>query len=311
MDAAINPGNSGGPILSHGKVVGVAHQGMSDAQNIGYMIPIPIIRHFLEEKPGDYQGFPSAKFTFQEFRNRGLRKYHGIEEGDKGVLISKIPKNHFFDGILQKGDVLLALDGEIIDSAGMVYFPEYGLSLPFQYLLLLKHYGDSYEVTFLRGKEMMTKEGIVDEKKRAQRLVPHEVYDKEPRYFVFGGCVFQPLVGNLIIDSMPTIDYLCYMKDGEIEEDRDEVVVLTSVFDEGMNSGYNKLKRKIIHKVNGEKVPNFKGFIKMIEEGKEPFVVIETEGQEQLVFDKKEAEEKNQGILKRYLIPYDRSEDLR
>ena len=50
-DAAINPGNSGGPVLQDGKVVGVAFQGYSGevAQNVGYMIPTPVIHHFLQD----------------------------------------------------------------------------------------------------------------------------------------------------------------------------------------------------------------------------------------------------------------------
>src|SRR5205814_803884 len=59
IDAAVNPGNSGGPVFSGEKVVGIAFQGY-DRQGMGYMIPMPIIRHFLTEafngKP--YRGFP-------------------------------------------------------------------------------------------------------------------------------------------------------------------------------------------------------------------------------------------------------------
>ena len=51
IDAAINPGNSGGPVMQNGKVVGVAFQGFSGAvaQNVGYMIPTPVIRRFLKD----------------------------------------------------------------------------------------------------------------------------------------------------------------------------------------------------------------------------------------------------------------------
>ncbi len=46
-DAAINPGNSGGPVVQDGLVVGVAFQGFPGAENMGFFIPIPIVRHFL------------------------------------------------------------------------------------------------------------------------------------------------------------------------------------------------------------------------------------------------------------------------
>lgn len=311
MDAAVNLGSSGGPIMADGKVVGVTHQGKANTQNIGYMIPIPIIWHFLEENPDDYRGFPSAQFSYQEFQNEKLRKYHGIEPGDEGILITMIPRNHFFDGVLQKGDILLALDGYLIDSAGMIHLEEVDLTLPFQYLLFLKHYGDMYEITFLREGEKVSTSGIVDREKRAQGHVSHGIYEKKPRYFIFGGCVFQPLEGDLIADSFSSSEYLCCLKNGKIKEGRDEVVVLTSVFDEGINSGYSRLQRKVIDKVNGEKVPNLKRLVQMIEEVKDPFILIETEDHKELVFDKEEAKKKNQQILHRYFIPHDRSEDLR
>ena len=55
IDAAINPGNSGGPALNaDGDVVGVAFQLQQESQNIGYVIPVPTIQHFLADAvPGD------------------------------------------------------------------------------------------------------------------------------------------------------------------------------------------------------------------------------------------------------------------
>ena len=49
LDAAINPGNSGGPAVQGGKVVGLAFQNLANADNIGYVIPTPIVRRFLED----------------------------------------------------------------------------------------------------------------------------------------------------------------------------------------------------------------------------------------------------------------------
>jgi S1-C subfamily serine protease len=38
IDAAINSGNSGGPALKHDRVVGVAFQNLTDAENIGFIV---------------------------------------------------------------------------------------------------------------------------------------------------------------------------------------------------------------------------------------------------------------------------------
>ena len=58
IDAAINPGNSGGPVIRQGKIVGIAMQAITSSQNIGYMIPMPVITHFLDDlKDKEYAGF--------------------------------------------------------------------------------------------------------------------------------------------------------------------------------------------------------------------------------------------------------------
>ena len=52
IDAAINSGNSGGPAFnSKGECVGVAFQSLKhdDAENIGYVIPTPVIVHFITD----------------------------------------------------------------------------------------------------------------------------------------------------------------------------------------------------------------------------------------------------------------------
>lgn len=65
IDAAINSGNSGGPAFNDkGNCVGIAFQSLKheDAENIGYVIPTPVIMHFIQdyEKNGAYTG----KFIF-------------------------------------------------------------------------------------------------------------------------------------------------------------------------------------------------------------------------------------------------------
>src|SRR5690606_6852821 len=49
IDAAINPGNSGGPVLVSDTLAGIAFQGLSSGQSIGYMIPTTIIKTFLRD----------------------------------------------------------------------------------------------------------------------------------------------------------------------------------------------------------------------------------------------------------------------
>ncbi|KAG5536833.1 hypothetical protein RHGRI_024311 [Rhododendron griersonianum] len=75
IDAAINSGNSGGPAFNDkGNCVGIAFQSLKheDAENIGYVIPTPVIMHFIQdyEKNGAYTvcggayGFCFVYFTY-------------------------------------------------------------------------------------------------------------------------------------------------------------------------------------------------------------------------------------------------------
>ena len=61
IDAAINSGNSGGPAFNDkGNCVGIAFQSLKheDVENIGYVIPTPVIQHFIQdyEKNEAYTG---------------------------------------------------------------------------------------------------------------------------------------------------------------------------------------------------------------------------------------------------------------
>src|SRR5258708_8002778 len=76
IDAAINPGNSGGPVLQNGKVVGVAFQGFSGdvAQNVGYMIPTPVIRPFLKDiEDGHYDRYMALSTGVANTLNPAIR----------------------------------------------------------------------------------------------------------------------------------------------------------------------------------------------------------------------------------------------
>jgi hypothetical protein len=86
IDAAINSGNSGGPVFdSKGLCVGVAFQSLKheDAENIGYVIPVPVIEHFLGDydRFKKYTGFPSLGLEWQKVESVHLRRALGLPRG--------------------------------------------------------------------------------------------------------------------------------------------------------------------------------------------------------------------------------------
>ena len=318
IDAPINPGNSGGPVIAGGEVVGIAHQGFTKGQNIGYMIPVPIIEHFLKEiKAEQYQGFPELPLKTQVIRNPAMREYFGLDGDMGGLLLTYVPENYFLHDILQVGDVLIGVDGHDIDRFGYVDYEESALCLPFEYTIIMKYFGDQIDLDVLRDGDILHLSTQVDYSLRGSPLVESIEYDKAPTYYILGGIVFQNLVGNVFDSDMEIdgnllfIDLLYYFVRGRVQDGRDEVVILKRVLGDMVNTGYQDLENEVVKEVNGHPIRNMRDMIETFETCQNPYYVILTENDTEIILDREKVLERNSKILQRYFISSDRSEDLR
>ena len=90
IDAAINAGNSGGPVIVDNKIVGIVMQALKsdDTENIGYMIPTPVIEHFLKDiEDGSYNNFPVLGLDTQKMESPSMKRKYGIGDKQTGVLV--------------------------------------------------------------------------------------------------------------------------------------------------------------------------------------------------------------------------------
>ncbi len=88
VDAAINPGNSGGPALIDGKMVGLIFSKLTQADNIGYIIPSEEIDLFLKDvADGKYDGKPAMHDSLQTLENDALRSYLGLDRKAQGMVV--------------------------------------------------------------------------------------------------------------------------------------------------------------------------------------------------------------------------------
>ena len=79
VDAAINPGNSGGPAMQGGKLIGVAFQALTGAENLGYLIPPQIVKRFLADiEDGNYDGYTEFGVLSLPTIHKGLQKALGL-----------------------------------------------------------------------------------------------------------------------------------------------------------------------------------------------------------------------------------------
>jgi len=102
-----------------------------------------------------------------------------------------------------------------------------------------------------------------------------------------------------------------YIKTGEPTEDRREVIVLASVLADEINVGYHDLKDVVVFRVNGKKISTMEDLVTAVEGNRGAYHVLVDERGKEIVLDKKKMDARNEIIVKRYQILFDRSEDLR
>ena len=257
IDAAINPGNSGGPVLQNGKVVGVAFQGYSGeiAQNVGFMIPTPVIARFLKDlSKGSYTGYTDLSIEYRPLVNEASRRALGIKQENKGVLVTDVHELGSSYGHLRIGDVLLAIDTYPIRSDGRVELD--GDSVEMSEVVERKFNGDSVAFDVLRNEVPMritfSLKGTWPFRMQAN------AYDEKPRYLLYGGLLFQPMDRNLMtaigdgdLRIQRTFDD-CVERHLYLE--RPEIVVLSRVLADPVNKEADGLHPGIVDSINGMKI---------------------------------------------------------
>ncbi|UCE24256.1 MAG: trypsin-like peptidase domain-containing protein [Candidatus Zixiibacteriota bacterium] len=149
-DAAINPGNSGGPLVDlYGKVIGINSRATMFANNIGFAIPINIVKEVTRAI------LTGGKVTrsWIGLHCQALQELEGYfgTNLNAGVLISSIdPGSPAEKSFLRAGDVVLEVDGNPVSAR----FVE---ELPAFYSLIADHEpGAEISLKVLRDEEHYT-----------------------------------------------------------------------------------------------------------------------------------------------------------
>jgi len=311
VDAAVNPGNSGGPALSDGKIVGVVMQVITKSQNIGYLVPVTMVRHFLEDvKDGKVDGLADLGLASQKLENPTLRRYKGMDENETGILIDRILFHSSLKGLGKPGDILVSVDGHRIENDGTVEFREHEYT-NFHYFVDQHQMGEKVKLGLIRDGKHIEVEAPLKYKADDMFLVKTTRYDVMPTYFIDGGYVFSPLTRNLIRSTSRNRLTLSYLAQQWQTEEKQEVVVLLKVLASDISRGNNNFAMWPIEKINGKTFVDFKDFYRKMQQYKGQYIVLEDKDGFKVIIDTKEAKAKQQEILKKYNIEFDRSEDLR
>jgi len=306
IDAAINPGNSGGPVMQADKVVGVAFQGFRGdvAQNVGYMIPTPVIRRFLKDvEDGHYDHYVDIAIRWMPLENPAMRQYYHRPNDGLGVVVTDIFSEGSADGVLQKGDVLLSIDGHSIESDGSVRLD--GQPVQLEEIVERKFAGDTVDLDVWRNQAL---------EKRKITLRPAEMfsmyenlYEEPPRYVLYGGLVFQPLTANLMAVLVGGADlrlrqtYTLFGQD-QIYRETPEPVILSSVLPDRSNVYLVGLAGQVVREINGRRIRTLADVLPALESGGERTVIRFEGDQRPAVLKKSEVDQVMPRIMAQYGI---------
>ncbi|MFC1854281.1 S1C family serine protease [Candidatus Dependentiae bacterium] len=157
----INNGNSGGPTVNkEGWVVGINFAAFSDAQNVGYMIPIDSVKAVIEEmKKTKIVRRLFCGVTVQ-LATPSLLKFLKCPKGLGGVYVVDLCPEGFAGRMgVEKGDLICEVNGKKIDRNGLVSVGWSDEPVPLLEVISRLPLGADIEVgVFRSGKKLKLKE---------------------------------------------------------------------------------------------------------------------------------------------------------
>jgi S1-C subfamily serine protease len=303
IDAAINPGNSGGPAIVGDKVVGLAFSALSNAQNIGYIIPCEEIELFLEDiKDGHYDGKPAIFDEYQTLENPALRTFLKLDKSAEGIIVHE-PFQDDKAYPLKQWDVVAKIGDTPIDNQGNIKLSE-NLKVLFTYLVQKISKNGTVSLTLVRaGKEISIRLPVSPDR---PKLLPY-LQGTYPSYFICGPLVFSTASMDMV-SSFPNASNLLIRRDSPLIsrqwappafEGEELVVIPAPFFTHALANNYSSPQLRVVKTVNGIAVKNLRHLVKIIRDLKDEFVVIEFAGQaaETLVFLRKELIASTEDVL--------------
>lgn len=304
IDAAINPGASGGPAIVNGRLAGLNFQGMEDADNVGYIIPPPVIESFLKDiEDNKVDGVPEIAFVLQPTENPQLRQLYGLDDNTGGVLVTSLSGLEKEIGLLQVGDVVVSMDGQLLGNDGTVRFVTAD-RIDSNILIARRQLGDKLPLTLIRDGKKVDISYPLTYTLKDSRIVPGHQSNLLPDYEVIGGLVVAEINEDLMRDWKyvpPAVELqrFEYRRTGKADIDR--LLMVVNVLPDEINRGYELSRFGVIKTVNGASVSNLKQVREQLNKPDGDYVVLGFAPHDsQITFSRKALAERMPVIAERY-----------
>lgn len=248
------------PVVKDGKLAGLVMRYDTNTNNAD-VLPAPVIAHFLEDAAkAPYEGFPRLGITSSGTRDPQFRRFLGLNDPAAGgvYVADTLRDGPAARAGLEKGDVILTVDGVPVDQDGNYRDRDYG-KLATAHLFSTRHFdGDVVKVGLFRNGEH--KEVSVTLARRPVESFTIEPYviDRAPKFYILGGLVLGELsrqflkeYGNDWQKKAPEqFVYFDRQQNALFKDGPKKLVYLNRVLPSDLTVGYEELQQIIVTKVN-------------------------------------------------------------
>lgn len=312
--AGLNKGNSGGPMLLDNIVIGINVSKISNANNIGYAVPLLYYYNIMHVKTKLIKR-PILGIHYLNL-DKNYNELNNIK-CDNGILIKNVHKNSpLWNCGLRKGHILCSLGGHNIDNYGLLDKKWFDEKMTINDIKKTFKLNDKIVITYYNKKKLIkTHFKFTDFDLTITKKYP--MYDSSGEdYEVFAGMV----VCDMNIDHIKTLvndecdgkfnlNYHTSRIVNLYKEREEERLIITHLFP---NTIIKKLENirvgDIIEFVNNKKVKNIKDYRKALSspiiKNKKKYLKLITEDGKECVLSLNEVmkEEKENSVINKYSL---------
>jgi hypothetical protein len=219
------------------------------------MIPTPVITRFLKDvEDGRYDRYMDLSIGVFNTLNPAMRKALNLPDEDTGVLVTSVASAGVCAGILKVGDVIMAIDNLPVSSDGFVELE--GERVLMSEVAERKFLGDKVLLSILRNGT--PSELTITFDKAFPFTQQANAYETQPKFVLFAGLLFQPLDRNLLASYRFGSPRIAYLFDNyvskEIYKDHPELVILSAILPDPINTYLTEFREGVVDEVNGRKI---------------------------------------------------------
>ena len=278
-----------------------------DARNqTADIIPMPVISRFL-----DSVKFPRLGVSYSPLRDPQLRRFIGLTEPG-GIYVTKVtPKSSAASAGLREGDVILAVNGRVLDQDGNYEDADYGRILFSHITGTLTPAGGKVVLKILRSGKIEEVPVAMKPLDRSSVVSPSFLSDAAPPYFILGGMVFVELSRPYLQEwgaewtknaPQRLVNYDAFQD--ELPADRGKIVVLAQILPTPDTIGYENIENVVIKELNGRPVKSIADLAEAAKHPVEGFQKIKLEEDPTWLFlDAASIEANRTQLMEHYELP--------